>query len=502
MLEQENAMTHQERLASAQQALERNAQIAAKGIHRQRYHFMPRAGWMNDPNGCIWFEGKYHLFYQHNPFAPKWGAMHWGHAISSDLVHWEHCPIALAPSEPYDDHAEGGVFSGSAIDDDGTLKVFYTATTNYGLGFVQSQCLAVSPNGGTSFEKYSENPVIQAPPDGTSLDFRDPKVLKHKDKWYMVLGASLGGGAWHGGEGCMHMFASKNLIDWEYCGIIARSDGKFGTMWECPDLFPLDGKWVLTFSPMFNGRHRSMYMVGNMDFENAVFSPEHYGDLDYGMEYYALQTLIDDGGRVNHIAWQNGWDWMEGWKDFGPTDKEGWCGCAAIPRVLRLDEKNRIRQEPIPELRALRNEKTFRSEFIVDTQRLELLMPDSVCYEMELVIDLNKTDAERLLIDLRAHEAHYTRLMIDCMNNTLVFDRNQSDGHSCGRFQCPLAFEDDRWVLRIFSDTSSLEMFCDNGLTTMSNTVYAIHDNQGTFLSAEGGNVFISSCTIWALNGI
>ncbi len=495
-------MTHQERLAKAQQALENNAPLAAKGIHRQRYHFMPPAGWMNDPNGCIWFDGKYHLFYQHNPFAPKWGAMHWGHAVSPDLVHWEHYPIALAPSEPYDDHAEGGVFSGSAIDDSGTFKAFYTATTNYGQGFVQTQCLAVSADGGTSFDKYSGNPIIQTPPEGASPDFRDPRVLRHEGKWYMVLGASLGGGAWHGGEGCAQMYSSENLIEWKYCGIIARSGGNFGTMWECPDLFPLGGKWVLTFSPMFNGRHRSMYMVGNMDFDNALFTPERYGDLDFGMEYYALQSLIGPGGRVNHIAWQNGWDWMEGWKDFGPTGKEGWCGCAAIPRVLSLDEKNRIRQEPVPELQALRSEKSYKSEFIVGDDKLELSMPDPACYEMELIIDLDKSDAERLLIDLRADGAYYTKLIIDFKNKALMFDRNHSDDHSAGRIECPLILEDGQWALRIFSDTSSIEVFCDNGLTTMSNTIYAAQENQGTFLSAEGGKAFISKCTIWALDGI
>ncbi len=495
-------MTHHERLKRAQQALERNTPLAAKGAHRQKYHFMPPSGWMNDPNGCIWFGGQYHLFYQHNPYSAIWGAMHWGHATSADLVHWRYMPIALAPSEPYDDHPEGGVFSGSTVDDGGELKAFYTATTNHGQGFVQTQCLATSPDGGASFVKYGGNPVINHAPAGTSPDFRDPKVFRHGDHWHMVLGASLGAGAWHGGEGCAHMYRSADLIDWEYRGILARSGGAFGTMWECPDFFPLGGKWVLTFSPMFHGVHRSMYMVGDMDFEQTVFTPLSCGDLDHGAEYYALQSLVDGNGRVNHLAWQNGWDWMEGWQDFGPTAAEGWCGCAAIPRVLELDEKNRIVQAPVPELASLRGAHTESGPFAAGEDAVEISMPHPACYELELVLDLDKTTAEQLYIDLRADETYRTRLCIDLAQKRLAFDRGQSDGRSAGRFTCALALCGAKWSISIFSDVSSIELFCDNGLATMSNTIYPTHKNQGTFISAKGGSAAVQSCNVWAMDSI
>ena len=495
-------MTHQERLRQAQSAVEQNAPAAALSPHRQRYHFMPPSGWMNDPNGCIWHEGRYHLFYQHNPYSAKWGTMHWGHATSPDLVHWEHQPIALAPSESYDDHPDGGIFSGSMIIHDGTWNAFYTGTANHGQGFVQTQCLATSTDGGTHFAKYDGNPIIDAPPADTSSDFRDPKVFRHGAQWYMVVGASLGGGAWHDGEGCAHLYSSGNLTRWEYRGILARSGGQFGTMWECPDFFPLGDKWVLTFSPMFNGMHRSMYMVGDMDFENATFHPLHHGDLDYGLEYYALQSLIDGNGRVNHIAWQNGWDWMEGWQDFGPTEKEGWCGCTAIPRVLSLGKGNRIVQAPVPEISSLHREHASQSSFTVDESPTELPMPHPACYEMRLVIDLEKTTAKRAYIDLRADETHRTRLEVDFGNKQLIFDRGQSDDHSSGRFTAPLLLEGELWELRIFSDTASIELFCDDGLTTMSNTIYPTHKSQGTFLSADGGTVAVDSYAAWALGAI
>lgn len=495
-------MTHQERLMQAQRAVEHNAPAAARGQHRQQYHFMPPAGWMNDPNGCVWHDGQYHLYYQHNPYAAKWGSVHWGHAVSTDLVHWEHRPIALAPSEPYDDHPEGGVFSGSMVIQNGEWNAFYTATTNYGQGFVQTQCLATSTDNGDTFTKYAGNPVIETPPAGTSPDFRDPKVFRHGALWYMVVGASIGAGAWHGGEGCAHLYSSQTLTRWEYRGILARSNGRFGTMWECPDFFPLGDKWVLTFSPMFNGTHRSMYMVGEMDFDRAVFHPLHHGDLDHGAEYYALQSLIDGDGRVNHIAWQNGWDWMEGWQDFGPTEKEGWCGCTAIPRVLSLDTANRIVQAPVPAIAGLRGEHTVQSGFSADENPTEVPMPHPVCFEMQLVLNLEKTTAKQLFIDLRADEAHRTRLVVDFEVRRLTFDRSRSDDHSSGCLFAPLLLEGGVWTIRIFSDTSSIELFCDDGLTTMSNTVYPTHNTQKTWLSAIGGTVAVDSCTAWALKPV
>lgn len=495
-------MTHRDRLQQAQQAVEKNAEAAAKGRHRQKYHFMPPSGWMNDPNGCIWFGGKYHLFYQHNPYAPHWGSMHWGHATSPDLLHWQHCPIALAPSETYDDHPEGGVFSGSAILTGEKLNVFYTATANHGQGFVQTQCLATSTDGGLHFTKYPGNPVIREVPPGVSPDFRDPKVLFHEGLWYMVVGASLGGGAWHGGEGCALLYQSRDLTHWEYCGILARSEGQFGSMWECPDLFPLGGKWVLTFSPMFHGRHRSMYFVGEMDFAQARFFPQHWGDLDHGAEYYALQSLQGENGRVSHIAWQNGWDWMEGWQDFGPTAKEGWCGCAALPRVLSLGSHGQILQAPVPEAASLRKQRVSRRDFTVQGQPTDLAMPDPCCYELELLINLEKTTAKRLHLDLRADETHRTRLTVNFAQKRLLFDRNQSDDHSSGLLECPLLLEGPLWRLQVFSDTSSVELFCDRGLTTMSNTIYPCHTEQKTFLSAEGGAVALEQYTAWALDSI
>jgi beta-fructofuranosidase len=494
-------MTHAEKLHLAQEAVDRGAPMASKGLFRQKYHFMAPSGWLNDPNGCIFFQDRYHMYYQHNPYAAVWGAMHWGHAASTDLVHWKHQPIALAPSETYDDHSQGGVFSGSAVEFGDDLAVLYTGTTNHGEGFIQTQCLAISRDGGCHFEKYEGNPVIRKAPAGVSSDFRDPKVFRHGDYWYTVLGASLGKGAWHGGEGCALLYRSKNLREWEYRGIPARSSGRYGSMWECPDLFPLDGKWVLTFSPMFmNNRQKTVYFVGEMDFGKSEFRIEGEGEIDWGGEYYAPQSLLDGKGRRVLLAWQNAWDWMPWWKDFGPTESEGWrCGMA-LPRLVSLDKKERIVSKPVEELESLRGGKKSLRGVEVGAEKVIVPCVDPVCFELLVEIDLEATTAKKLSLVLRASEEKQTVVTLDFVGKELVFNRSRSDnGYSHGSRSCALLLEDSICTLHVFSDTSSVEIFTDGGSTCMSHTIYPTHTGQRSYLIAEGGAVRIKSLCSWAM---
>jgi beta-fructofuranosidase len=493
-------MTHEEKLRQAQEAVNSAAVESGKGRFRQHYHFMAPTGWINDPNGFIYYNNEYHLFYQHNPYAAVWGAMHWGHAVSRDLVQWQHEPIVLAPSEKYDDHPKGGVFSGSTIEYGEALAALYTATTNYGNGFVQSQCLAFSNDGGRSFQKYEANPVIASPPPKTSSDFRDPRVIQHGDFWYMVLGASLGNGAWYGGEGCAHLYKSRNLKAWEYCGIVARSEGHFGTMWECPDLFPLDGKWILTCSPMFMENRKTVYFVGRMDFEAPRFIIERDGEIDWGMEYYASQSLLDNKGRRILIAWQNGWDWMPWWKDFGPTRQERWCGCMTLPRSVSLDKQNRLVSVPVKELETLRRDKKESQNLVIGKKKTTIPCADNVCFELFIEIDLKKTSAQMFYLLLRASGKKATVIKVDFIHKKLIFDRNNADeGYSTGVRECGLLFEDSVFYLRIFSDIMSIELFTDGGRVNMSNTIYPTHLEQHTYCYAEGGEVFITKINAWSI---
>ena len=492
------ASRHGRRIDEAQRAQQELARQTAHSAFRQRYHFMAPGGWINDPNGCIWYGGQYHLFYQHNPFAAVWGEMHWGHAVSRDLVHWEHLPVALAPSEPYDDHPRGGVFSGSTFEADGALMAAYTATSFRGDQHVQAQCLARSLDGGLRFEKYANNPVIAEPPEGISADFRDPRVLRQGDKWYMVLGASLGAGAWHGGEGCALLYESDDLANWRYRDIIARSKGELGTMWECVDLYPLDGRWVLSFSPMFLGDSKAVCLTGDMDFQSARFTWDVRSELDWGGEYYAPQSMADGQGRTVLMAWQNGWDWMPWWKDFGPVSAEGWCGSMALPRRVSLD-KGRMVSEPAEELAALRRDERSTGWLEVDEEAREVPCANPDAFELGMTIDFKNTSARAVHLDLRAGGDRRSRLTVDLAGKRLIFDRTRADGgHTGGIRSCELPLEGDALDLRVFSDTVSIEAFAAGGLCCMSNLIYPTHPDQRCRISAEGGTARLN-ITTWRM---
>ncbi len=284
-----------------------------------RYHFKNKQGWMNDPNGLVFFKGKYHAFFQHYPYAPRWGQMHWGHAVSRDLINWEELDIALYPDMPYEN--DGGCFSGSAIVKDGRLYLFYTSVSHE-LG--QTQSVAYSDDG-INFTKYEANPVIRSSPLGDKGAFRDPKVFKYKDEYRMVVGA----GSYT--IGSVLLYRSVDLIHWEYLGELI-TDGRFGGCIECPDLFPLEDKYVLMFSSMKSLPHRVCFATGS--FDGTSFIPDNeeepYFALETGPDFYAPQTFSDKSGRRILIAWMYNWSRRVG---AGQTQ----VGAFTIPRELEFD---------------------------------------------------------------------------------------------------------------------------------------------------------------------
>ena len=296
-------MLHLEKLKQSQNYIDSIKDEIKNKPYRQGYHFMAPTGWINDPNGLSFYNGEYHLFYQYNPYSGEWQSMHWGHAVSKDLVNWRHLPVALAPSEFYDNDDKGGCFSGSAVDDNGVLTLMYTGTVNEGETSIQTQCIATS-NDGINFEKYENNPVIAKYPKDGSMDFRDPKVWRENDAWYVVIGSSKDN------DGKALLYKSDDLRNWEYVGVLAESNGEFGYMWECPDFFKLDDKYVLIISPMGVENRKVIYFVGDMDYNTGKFTYETEGEIDLGFDYYAPQTLLDDKNRRIMIGWQNSWAWM------------------------------------------------------------------------------------------------------------------------------------------------------------------------------------------------
>lgn len=289
---------------------------------RFNYHFEPETGWMNDPNGLIYYKNQYHAFFQHNPYSTSWDKMHWGHAVSSDLLHWEQKPIALYPDKEYEN--SGGCFSGSAIEKDGKMYLFYTSVSDK-----QTQSVAFSDDG-INFTKYEGNPVIKENPLGY-YDFRDPKVTEIDGKYYMVTGSG------NKDAGQVLLFTSENLLDWEYVGILFEGK-EYAPCIECPDFFKLDDKYVLMFSRMGQQSRTTNFVIG--DFKNGKLTDTVICCPEWGRDFYAPQTMYDGNRRIM-IGWMYHW---------GKKVTHGYpfAGALSIPRQLKLVD-NAIYNFPVEE---------------------------------------------------------------------------------------------------------------------------------------------------------
>src|SRR5271169_2375071 len=322
---------------------------------RPQYHLLPAHNWMNDPNGPIFFRGRYHMFHQYNPQAAVWGNMNWAHATSPDMIHWEHEPIALSPTAGGPDR--DGVFSGSAVLDNGKPTVIYTgvappssgddATLRDGVHtWRETQCLAVAQDDNLHTWKKLREPVIAAPPSDLAVTgFRDPYVWREGNSWMLILGSGVA----HKG-GAILLYSSPDLRHWTYLHPLVEgssTDAKdinpvdSGEMWECPDFFPLGNKHVLLISTM--GKVR--WKVGT--YANQRFTPEKEGVVDWGA-YYAAKTMLDAKG--NRILW----GWITETRPDAALVAAGWAGAMSLPRVLSLNAQNELQTDVAHDIRKLR----------------------------------------------------------------------------------------------------------------------------------------------------
>lgn len=311
---------------------------------------------MNDPNAPIYWKGKYHMFFQYNPHGAFWGDMHWAHAVSPDMVHWTHLPVALAPTPGGPDAA--GCFTGSAIADGAKVAVLYTgivdssedkATIKDGAHkYRETQCLAYAEDAQLDHWHKVGHPVVPSPPPGLKITgFRDPSVWKEGEWWYMTVGSGI-----EKTGGVVLLYRSKDLRLWEYMHILARGtwNGKSGAnpvgtgeMWECPEFFPLNGKHVLIFST----EGKVFWQSGTLDTETKIFHAETEGLLDHG-SYYAPKTQLDAKGQ--RILW----GWIPEARPEAEYRAAGWAGMMSLPRVLNLDEHDRLRMQVLPSVDMLR----------------------------------------------------------------------------------------------------------------------------------------------------
>lgn len=480
-------------IEKAQKEIDTKKDIVKTGKMRQHYHFMAQTGWINDPNGLIFYKGKYHFFFQYNPYYGFWDYMHWGHAVSDDLFHWEYLPLALAPSEVYDDHIHGGCFSGSAIVCDDKLFLMFTATTNVGKGFEQTQCIAYSEDG-IHFEKYGGNPVLTAPEGVPACQFRDPKVWEHEGIFYMVCGAS------RDNKAQALLYKSADMIHWEFFNVLAESRGEWGYMWECPDFYPLGDQFVLMFSPMGAGERTVVYLTGDFDYKTGKFDYHTSGEIDWGFDYYAPQSFVAPDGRRLVVAWANAWDWMPFWKDWGPAYKEGWCGSFNLTREVKLSEDGTLQFVPVKELECIRtNGKDINALTVVQSE-ISLEAGDGISFELKFTINLEETDAKQFVMELRKGDGKKVVCTFDFENAQLCVDRNNADGWSKGISRSTLALHNKKVLdVHIFSDQSSLEIFADHYKNNHSNNVYAGNEQNGINVYANGGRVCLENIESYGL---
>lgn len=323
---------------------------------RPSCHFLAPHNWMNDPNGPIWWRGQYHLFYQLNPGAAVWGDMHWGHAVSPDMIHWRHQPVALAPTPGGPDSE--GCFSGSAIVSDGVPTIIYTGVQNAtpaqvtlhdGNGRLrETQLVATAADDNLLRWTKRAEPVIAAPPPGfEATGFRDPCPWREPDGWYLGVGSGE-----RGVGGCVLLYRSQNLRDWTYLGKLAQGkpNGRHtpnpcdsGEMWECPDFFALDGRHCLLYST----EGKVIWTTGQYDRLTHTFTPARTGVLDHGA-YYAPKSFVARGNR--RILW----GWIQETRSQAEYAAAGWAGCMSLPRVLRIGAQGQFEMDAAREVERLR----------------------------------------------------------------------------------------------------------------------------------------------------
>ena len=461
---------HSEQLLKAR-AYEMEKEKAIAPAERPAYHLCARVGWMNDPNGLCRYGGKYHLFYQYNPYRTQWGPMHWAHVVSSDLLHWETLPCALAPDQPYDDGA--GCFSGSAIElPDGRHLLMYTGVRldKHEDGTVdeyQTQCLAIGD--GVDYEKFGQNPVLDHTvlPEGASkVDFRDPKLWLGTDGVYRAVVASRPAD----GSGQILLFKSADAMNWHYEKKLAENRCRLGRMWECPDFFTLDGKGVLLVSPQdmlgdephAHPGNGNIAIIGRYDEATDTFTEEGWQVIDDGTDYYAMQTVLAPDGRRLMIAWMQNWDIQE------HLHGEKWFGQMTLPREISV-KNGHLYQQPAREIETLRVG-TVRHTGVKVRDAMTLTGVIGRYADMELAV---RDVKDSFTVAFAQDAQHRTTLTYDAVRGLVTLDRSKSGTRRAFVHTRSCAVDKSGSIrLRVILDRNSVEVFVGEGEKTLTMTLF------------------------------
>lgn len=458
---------------------------------RPAFHLTPRAGWMNDPNGFCRYQGKYHLFYQYNPYSTEWGPMHWGHAVSEDLLHWEMLPAAMAPDEPYD---RNGCFSGSAATlPDGSQLLMYTGVQHERKASgeeveVQTQCLAVGD--GVNYQKYDHNPVLDGSvlPEGSSRnDFRDPKLLPRKDGSFdCIIGNRSADGS-----GQLLLFHSEDGFHWKFKSILDQNRRRYGLMWECPDFFEMNGKWVILTSPQdmlpegleFHNGNGTLCLIGSYDDEKGKFMEESVQAIDYGIDFYAPQTVVAPDGRRIMIGWMQNWDTVAQHR----VPRMPWYGQMSLPREIWI-ENGRLYQSPVRELEKMRIGKVEKD---LELHSEETSIDGVSGRRVDMTVDIepiSEKSYSTATIKVAESGEFFTKISFHPDENILKIDRKHSGSRRAIIHQRRAKVTSDKGKisLRIILDRYSMEIFVNGGEYALSATIFTDTDMDGIRFAADG----------------
>lgn len=479
-----------------------------KEKYRPQYHFSPARNWSNDPNGMVYYQGEYHLFYQYNPNDVVWGPMHWGHAVSKDLIHWEHLPIALEPDDEL-----GMIFSGSAVVDKNDTSGFfaggeglvaiYTTHLERKEGPLQQQAIAFSKDNGRSWTKYEGNPVIK---NYGVADFRDPKVFWHEvsEKWVMVVTC----------HDRVRFYNSPNLKDWNYLSEFGQEIGIHAEAWECPDLIKLpvesegetasaarNEKWLLEVGDIRGGESgvAVQYFIGEFDGQKFESDYDRSFFVDHGQDIYALQSwsnLPDE--REIWLGWMNNIGYMS------KIPTTGWRGMMSIPRELSLkDDGARIKlvQKPVKELQNLREE--FFSAENIELKNSKKIEFEEQSFEIKAELDFNQ--AEEVVFALHKSKEQESLLKLNRKENKIIVDLSNSgntdfDETFLLKKEIEYNFK-EKVEVNIFADRSSLEVFIDGGEVSITNLVFPEETAEEIEVRTRG-KAKIDRLAVYKLNSI
>jgi beta-fructofuranosidase len=475
-----------------------SARLAADP-RRPQYHLLPAANWMNDPNGPIYYRGKYHMFFQYNPNGAFWGDMHWDHAVSTDMVHWQHLPVALAPTPGGAD--ADGCFSGTAVLQDGEVVLLYTgvrsvpeaqATIKDGAhSLLETQCLATSTDPELRTWTKLPAPVIAVPPQGMAVHgFRDPSPWRQGDWWYMVVGSGIEGKA-----GAVLLYKSKDLRSWEFMHILVQREGSIALatehqaqreVWECPEFFALGGKHVLIYSTS----GKTYWMAGTLEPKAMTFHPETTGVLDYG-SFYAPKTQLDKAG--NRILW----GWIPEMRPEAEHKAAGWAGMISLPRVLTLGSDGRLGIDAAAELHTLRKQQQslhLEADEEKNRRQIEGLRVAGACGEIACTA---RRAAEPYEISLRnAAEAAETWL-------TLKYDPLHPAQVVIDGAALPVALRDQEDLdIHMYIDGSVIEVFVNHQAAFTKRFYFAGNSERDARLQWTGKTSNIVKLSVWQLSPI